>query len=90
MHSGGVAAKDRFGGAERLDHVPPVDPHELSQAGDGVADGGVVGGLVMAFGLLDQFEGLPAFGQLLLDPVDHQPHGRMRSQQAGGQLGQER
>ena len=90
MHATGIPAKDCFRGTERLDEVSPVNPDQLSKAGDAMADGGMIRCLVMAFGLLDQIQGLPVFRQLLFDPVDHQSHGGMRSLQAGRQLRQER
>ena len=61
MHALRISAKDGLDGAERFDEILPVDRAEVPQARDAVADGCMDGGLVLAFSLMDQFQGLPSF-----------------------------
>ncbi|OQB82729.1 MAG: hypothetical protein BWX88_03760 [Planctomycetes bacterium ADurb.Bin126] len=88
VHPARVAPQHRLGHAQRFDEVPPVDRPQCPQAGDAVADRHLVGGLVLALGLLDRLQRLPPPGQLILQPVDGQVE-RDRLEPAR-QLGDER
>ncbi len=90
IHAGRIAAQHGLGDAQRLDERLPIDGVEGPQAGDRVADRGLVGRLVLALRLLDHFDGLALLRKLLLDPIDRQVERRMESLDAGEQFGDKR
>ncbi len=87
---GRVAAQHGFGHTKGFNKLPPVDGVQGSETGDGVADGYLVGGLVLALRLLNQLDRLPLLRQFLFNPIDGQPDDRVNSLDVGIKFGDKR
>ncbi len=85
----GVLFQYLFDPAHQLDELAPVAGREQAQAGDAVADGDLVGGLLLGVELHQALDVQPGFPQQLLDPGQGQHQGRVLSLQATRQLGDE-
>ena len=84
-----VAAQGLLDEAHLLDEIPPVHDPQQAQAADAVADGDLIGGLLLVFGLHQVCHGLPHLGQALFDPAERQGKRRPAPLQAAHQLGHE-
>ena len=76
--------------AHRLDELAPVDRAQCAQAADAVADGHLIGGLLLRFGLDHQLDRAAAVSEAVLDPGERERKRRRLSLQLACQLGHER
>ena len=70
IHRSWIPAEGVLDRAQVLDEIAPVHRAEEPEAGDAVADGDLVCGLVPAFQLHQQFNGESMFGQPLFEPAN--------------------
>ncbi|MNF91607.1 hypothetical protein D3C84_742130 [compost metagenome] len=76
--------------AQALDELAPVGRRQQAQAADAVADGHLVGRLLLGIHLHHVLDGVPRLGQVLLDPGQRQGQRRALPLQPAHQLGDER
>ncbi|MDT4803918.1 hypothetical protein FQZ97_366840 [compost metagenome] len=76
--------------AHALDEGPPVGGREQAQAADAVADGHLVGGLLLGVHLHQALDAQPRLGEHLLDPGQRQDQRGALALQAARQFGDER
>ncbi|MDT4817730.1 hypothetical protein FQZ97_508130 [compost metagenome] len=89
VDAGRVLVQGLFDMAHGLDEVAPVGCRQQAQAGDAVADGHLVGGLLLGIGRYQTLDAQPRFGQVLLDPAQGQCQRRALALQPPRQLGDE-
>ena len=88
--SGRIPAQYLVHQAHGFHELAPVHVGQEAQAADAVADGHLVGRLLLAFGVHQFLDAVPAVGHPLLDPVERHGQCGAAPVQASGQFGHER
>ena len=84
-----IVAQHLLDNAHRFDELAPVHRRQGAQAANAVADGHLVGGLLLCLQLHQILDALPGFHQPVFDPVErHRQRGAL-SLQAAAELGDE-
>ena len=86
----GIGAQRLLDDAHGFDKLAPIHHCQETQAADAVADGHLVGGLLLVLGLHHLFDRQIAVGQPLLQPVQRHRERRTAALQSPHQFGYER
>ena len=89
VDAGRVGAQGLLHAAQRLDELAPVHSAEQAQAADAVADSDLAGGLLLALGMHQLFDGLARLGQALLHPGQRHRQRGAPALQTARELGHE-
>ncbi len=86
VHPARIVAQGVLDHAHRFHELAPAHRPQEAETADAVADGYLVGGLLLVFHLNRLFDGQARFGELLLDPGQRQGQGGTLALQAAGQF----